>query len=155
MHADANAEERRRPDIDTLFHGLDHAGNRAQAFGAGFEAANAGQDYPVRRAHHVWIGSHLHPLCSGGFQGMASDIERHALDTLAMKRRINEIYAKHTGRTYEEVERDASATGQAATIVIAAAISNGISFLWYLGFTGFIRSVHAPSPKLSPHSSVT
>ncbi len=46
----------------------------------------------------------VHQL-SGGFQGMASDIERHALDALALKRRINEIYAKHTGRTYEEVER--------------------------------------------------
>jgi ATP-dependent Clp protease protease subunit len=42
---------------------------------------------------------------SGGFQGMASDIERHAQDVLAMKRRINEIYARHTGQTYEEVER--------------------------------------------------
>ena len=42
--------------------------------------------------------------------------------------------------TYEEVERDASATGQAATIVIAAAISSGISFIWYLGFNGFIRN---------------
>jgi ATP-dependent Clp protease protease subunit len=42
---------------------------------------------------------------SGGFQGKASDIERHAEDILATKRRLNEIYAKHTGRTYEEVER--------------------------------------------------
>lgn len=42
---------------------------------------------------------------SGGFQGMASDIERHARDILKTKRRINEIYARHCGRTYEEVER--------------------------------------------------
>ena len=42
---------------------------------------------------------------SGGFQGMVSDIERHAEDIVKMKRRLNEIYAKHTGRTYEEVER--------------------------------------------------
>jgi ATP-dependent Clp protease protease subunit len=42
---------------------------------------------------------------SGGFQGKASDIERHAQDVMATKRRINEIYAKHTGHTYEEVER--------------------------------------------------
>jgi ATP-dependent Clp protease protease subunit len=41
---------------------------------------------------------------SGGFQGQASDIERHARDILKMKRRLNEIYVKHTGRTYEEVE---------------------------------------------------
>ena len=42
---------------------------------------------------------------SGGFSGQASDIERHARDILKMKRRLNEIYEKHTGRTYEEVER--------------------------------------------------
>ena len=41
---------------------------------------------------------------SGGFQGKASDIERHAEDIIRTKRRLNEIYAKHTGRTYEEVE---------------------------------------------------
>ncbi|PKA41099.1 ATP-dependent Clp protease proteolytic subunit [Rhizobium sullae] len=42
---------------------------------------------------------------SGGFQGQASDIERHAKDILKMKRRLNEVYVKHTGRTYEEVEK--------------------------------------------------
>jgi ATP-dependent Clp protease protease subunit len=42
---------------------------------------------------------------SGGFQGQASDIERHARDILKMKRRLNEIYVKHTGRTLEEVEQ--------------------------------------------------
>jgi ATP-dependent Clp protease protease subunit len=42
---------------------------------------------------------------SGGFQGKASDIERHAEDIIKTKRRLNELYAKHTGRTYEEVEK--------------------------------------------------
>ena len=42
---------------------------------------------------------------SGGFQGQASDIERHARDIIKMKRRLNEVYVKHTGRTYEEVEK--------------------------------------------------
>jgi ATP-dependent Clp protease protease subunit len=42
---------------------------------------------------------------SGGFQGQASDIERHARDILKMKRRLNEVYVKHTGRPYEEVEK--------------------------------------------------
>lgn len=42
---------------------------------------------------------------SGGFQGVASDIERHAQDIARTKRRMNEIYAKHCGHTYEEVER--------------------------------------------------
>ena len=42
---------------------------------------------------------------SGGFRGVASDIERHAVDILAMKRRLNEIYVKHTGQPYEMIER--------------------------------------------------
>ncbi len=42
---------------------------------------------------------------SGGFQGKVSDIERHAEDIIKTKRRLNEIYVKHTGRTYEEVEK--------------------------------------------------
>ncbi|HWD13465.1 ATP-dependent Clp protease proteolytic subunit [Pseudochrobactrum sp. sp1633] len=42
---------------------------------------------------------------SGGFQGQASDIERHAQDIIKMKRRLNEIYVKHTGRDYETIER--------------------------------------------------
>ncbi|MEM7461991.1 MAG: ATP-dependent Clp protease proteolytic subunit [Pseudomonadota bacterium] len=41
---------------------------------------------------------------SGGFQGQASDIERHAQDILKMKRRLNEIYVKHTGQDYDKVE---------------------------------------------------
>jgi ATP-dependent Clp protease protease subunit len=41
---------------------------------------------------------------SGGFQGQASDIERHARDIIKMKRRLNDVYVKHTGRTLEEVE---------------------------------------------------
>jgi ATP-dependent Clp protease protease subunit len=42
---------------------------------------------------------------SGGFSGQASDIERHAEDIIKTKRQLNSIYAKHCGRTYEEVER--------------------------------------------------
>jgi ATP-dependent Clp protease protease subunit len=42
---------------------------------------------------------------SGGFQGQASDIERHAQDIIKMKRRLNEIYVKHTGRDMETIER--------------------------------------------------
>jgi len=42
---------------------------------------------------------------SGGFRGVASDIERHAMDILATKKRLNEIYVKHTGQTYEAVEK--------------------------------------------------
>ncbi len=42
---------------------------------------------------------------SGGFRGQASDIERHAEDIIKLKRRLNEIYVKHCGRTMEEVEK--------------------------------------------------
>ena len=42
---------------------------------------------------------------SGGFQGQASDIERHAEDVIKTKRRMNALYARHCGRTIEEVER--------------------------------------------------
>lgn len=42
---------------------------------------------------------------SGGFQGQASDIERHADNIVKMKRRLNALYARHCGRTLEEVER--------------------------------------------------
>jgi ATP-dependent Clp protease protease subunit len=42
---------------------------------------------------------------SGGFQGQASDIERHAEDIIKMKRRLNEIYVKHTGQDYAVIER--------------------------------------------------
>jgi len=42
---------------------------------------------------------------SGGFSGQASDIERHAEDIIKMKRRLNEVYVKHTGQPYEMVEK--------------------------------------------------
>jgi ATP-dependent Clp protease protease subunit len=42
---------------------------------------------------------------SGGFQGQASDIERHAEDIIKMKRRLNEVYVRHTGKDYETIER--------------------------------------------------
>jgi len=41
---------------------------------------------------------------SGGFQGQASDIERHAEDIIKMKRRLNEIYVRHTGKDYKTIE---------------------------------------------------
>ena len=41
---------------------------------------------------------------SGGFSGQASDIERHAEDIIKMKRRLNEVYVKHTSQSYEKIE---------------------------------------------------
>jgi ATP-dependent Clp protease, protease subunit len=42
---------------------------------------------------------------SGGFQGQASDIERHAEDIIKMKRRLNDVYVRHTGKDYDTIER--------------------------------------------------
>jgi ATP-dependent Clp protease protease subunit len=41
---------------------------------------------------------------SGGFQGQATDIEIHAREILSVKRRLNEIYVRHTGQSLAEVE---------------------------------------------------
>ena len=41
---------------------------------------------------------------SGGYQGQATDIMIHARETEKLKRRLNEIYVKHTGNDYETVE---------------------------------------------------
>ncbi len=41
---------------------------------------------------------------SAGFQGQATDIEIHANEVLSLKKRLNEIYSKHTGKNVEEVK---------------------------------------------------
>ena len=55
---------------------------------------------------------------SAGFQGQATDIEIHANEVLALKKRLNEIYSKHTSKTVEEVktalERDNFMTAEVA-----------------------------------------
>jgi ATP-dependent Clp protease protease subunit len=42
---------------------------------------------------------------SGGFQGQASDILRHAEDIMKVKKRLNDVYVQHTGQDYETIER--------------------------------------------------
>ena len=42
---------------------------------------------------------------SGGYRGVASDIERHAEEILELKQRLNQIYVKHTGQDYDTIER--------------------------------------------------
>ena len=42
---------------------------------------------------------------SAGFQGQATDIEIHANEILFLKKRLNEIYANHTGRTIDEIKK--------------------------------------------------
>jgi ATP-dependent Clp protease protease subunit len=41
---------------------------------------------------------------SGGFQGQVTDIMIHAREVEGLKRRLNQIYEKHTGRNYDEIE---------------------------------------------------
>tara|TARA_Y100001970_G_C13972520_1_gene718945 strand:- start:280 stop:888 length:609 start_codon:yes stop_codon:yes gene_type:complete len=41
---------------------------------------------------------------SAGFQGQATDIEIHAKEVLSLKKRLNEIYSKHTGKTVEDIK---------------------------------------------------
>ena len=42
---------------------------------------------------------------SAGFQGQATDIEIHANEVLALKKRLNEIYSKHTGQSTEDIKK--------------------------------------------------
>ena len=55
---------------------------------------------------------------SAGFQGQATDIEIHANEVLSLKKRLNEIYSKHTGKSADEIksalERDNFMTAETA-----------------------------------------
>ena len=55
---------------------------------------------------------------SAGFQGQVTDIEIHANEVSSLKKRLNEIYSKHTGKSVDEVkealERDNFMTAEAA-----------------------------------------
>ena len=55
---------------------------------------------------------------SAGFQGQVTDIEIHANEVLSLKKRLNEIYSKHTGKTVDEIksalERDNFMTADVA-----------------------------------------
>src|SRR6201985_671932 len=43
---------------------------------------------------------------TGGFQGQSTDIEIHARETLALRKRLDELYAQHTGQSEERVNQD-------------------------------------------------
>ena len=82
-----------KPDVTTVCIG------QAASMGALLLAAgSAGKRYSLP---HARILIHQ-PM--GGFQGQASDIERHAEDIIKMKRRLNEVYVKHTGKDYDTIE---------------------------------------------------
>ena len=54
----------------------------------------------------------------GGVSGQATDIEIHANEVLSLKKRLNEIYSKHTGKSVDEIksalERDNFMTAEVA-----------------------------------------
>ncbi|KXK42380.1 MAG: ATP-dependent Clp protease proteolytic subunit [Nitrosomonas europaea] len=84
-----------KPDVSTLCVG------QAASMGAFLLTAGAkGKRYCLPNSR-VMIHQPL-----GGFQGQASDIEIHAKEILALKSRLNEIMAKHTGQTVKAIERD-------------------------------------------------
>jgi ATP-dependent Clp protease, protease subunit len=83
-----------KPKVSTLCVG------QAASMGSLLLAAGeAGHRYALPNARVM-----LHQP-SGGFQGQASDIQRHAEDILKVKRRLNEIYEKHTGKDYDTIEK--------------------------------------------------
>ena len=84
-----------KPDVSTLCVG------QAASMGALLLAAgDAGKRFALPNSR-VMIHQPM-----GGFQGQATDIEIHAKEVLDLRRRIDEIYAKHTNKTQEEVHDD-------------------------------------------------
>ncbi len=82
-----------RPDVSTLCVG------QAASMGSLLLAAGApGKRFALPNARIM-----VHQP-SGGFQGQAADIEIHAREILAMRARLNEIYAKHTGQKIPAIE---------------------------------------------------
>ena len=84
-----------KPDVQTICVGI------AMSMGALLLAGGAkGKRMALPNAkiliHQVW----------GGFQGQATDIEIHARETIALKRRLEEIMSNHTGEDLEKVSRD-------------------------------------------------
>jgi ATP-dependent Clp protease protease subunit len=82
-----------RCDVATLCIG--------QAASAGSLLLTAGAPGKRFALPHARIMTHQP---SGGFQGQATDIEIHAREIMATKRKLNEIYVRHCGRTLAEVE---------------------------------------------------
>ena len=84
-----------KPDVSTLCIG------QAASMGAFLLTAGAeGKRFCLPNSR-VMIHQPL-----GGFQGQASDIEIHAKEILYLKARLNQMLAKHSGRSIEEIERD-------------------------------------------------
>jgi ATP-dependent Clp protease protease subunit len=83
-----------RPKVQTLC-----IGQAASAASLLLCAGNKGERYCLPNSRVL-----VHQP-SASFYGQASDIARHAQEVVKLKRRLNEIYAKHTGQTVEAVEK--------------------------------------------------
>jgi len=83
-----------RPSVSTLC-----IGQAASAASLLLCAGEKGQRYALPNSRVM-----LHQP-SGGAQGQASDIARHAQEIVKLKKRLNEIYAKHTGQPVEAIEK--------------------------------------------------
>jgi ATP-dependent Clp protease protease subunit len=85
-----------KPDVRTICVGI------AMSLGAVLLAGGArGKRSALPNAKIL-----IHQLWTPGFGGQASDVDRRAREALAMKRRLEEILADHTGRPIEQVARD-------------------------------------------------
>ena len=84
-----------RPDVSTLCFG------QAASMGSLLLAAGAkGKRYALPNARMMIHQPH------GGAQGQAADIEIHAREILALRDRLNAIYAEHTGQDLDVIERN-------------------------------------------------
>ena len=96
-----------RPDVQTICYGV------AMSMGSLLLAGGS----PGKRASLPNSRILIHPP-SGGFEGQSTDIEIHAREVLALRARIDEIYAQHTGqeleRVHADMERDRFFTGAEA-----------------------------------------
>ena len=84
-----------KPDVQTICFGI------AMSMGSLLLMGGApGKRYALPNARI------LNHQPSSGFQGQASDIEIHARETIALRGRVDEIYARHTGQSVEQVHDD-------------------------------------------------
>jgi ATP-dependent Clp protease protease subunit len=85
-----------KPDVQTICMG------QAASMASVLMAAGApGKRHALPNARFL-----LHQPWTSGMQGQASDIEIHAKDLVRLKTKISEIYVKHTGQSFEKIERD-------------------------------------------------
>jgi ATP-dependent Clp protease protease subunit len=84
-----------RPDVATICMGQ-AASMGALLLGAGAKGKRSALPHSRIMIHQPW----------GGVQGQVADIEIHAKELLVLRKRMNEILAKHTGQPLKKIQRD-------------------------------------------------